>query len=62
MYYTVYGIWCHMRDGVTYSILRRMLGYTNDQKLRHAHQNAKLSTSSTPMCYTRRHIVNDFSL
>ena len=32
--YTVYGIWCHMHNTVTYPILRRVLGYTNDQQLR----------------------------
>ena len=33
--YTVYDIQCHMRDSVTYPILRCMLGYTNDQQLHH---------------------------
>lgn len=34
-YYTVYGIYCHMHNSVTYSVLRHMLGYINDQQLRH---------------------------
>jgi hypothetical protein len=31
-HYTVYGIWCRMQNNTaTCPILRRMLGYTNDQ-------------------------------
>jgi hypothetical protein len=34
-FYTSYGSYSHMCDGVRYPILRRMLGYTNDQQLHH---------------------------
>ena len=31
-YYTVYSMKCHMRNSVTYPILRRVVGYTYDQQ------------------------------
>ena len=33
--HTIYDISCHMHNSVTYHILRRTLGYTNDQQLCH---------------------------
>ena len=30
--YAICGHYCHMRNNVTYPILRHMLGYTNDQQ------------------------------
>ena len=29
-HYTIYGLYCHMRNSVTYPILRRMLGCIDD--------------------------------